>query len=233
MKSRSWPLTSSTGPCSFASASKPGIGNGGAGAFGSRRVTPELNTPIVFTRGSAPTSIERKPPHELPIAATLSTAILPLSGEPSRAFSLSAQSTAVRKSSTFACRRGAPSIAAVATTRKPWEATVVRKPVNALLSIAQPPLPQTSTGSVSFFGNASRFDGWKITWPGEPNAPSDATSYGPFSASGAPSTGSAVRIMSGVMPCGSCARALPKIASRAAPAAAESMAVLCMTRFPR
>src|SRR5205809_674184 len=84
----------------------------------------------------------------VPSAATLSTAILPLSGEPSRAFSLSAQSTAVRKSSTFACRRGAPSIAAVATTRKPWEATVVRKPVNALLSIAQPPLPQTSTGSV-------------------------------------------------------------------------------------
>ena len=104
MKSRSAPLMSSTGPWIFGSASKSGIGNGG-GAFGSIRVTPELNTPIVFTRGSAARSIERKPPHELPITATLSTAILPFSGEPSRLFSLSAQSIAVRKSSTLAWRR--------------------------------------------------------------------------------------------------------------------------------
>ena len=48
---------------------------------------------IVLTRGSAPRAIDRNPPHDCPMTATLAIAILPFSGEPSRVFSFSAQST--------------------------------------------------------------------------------------------------------------------------------------------
>ena len=87
-------------------------------------------------------------------------------------------------------------------TTKPCEAIVVRKPEYRALSIAQPPLPHTITGNVSFFGNASSVVGRKTRWPGEPNAPSDVTLYGPGTASGAPSRGNARWIISGVMPAG-------------------------------
>src|SRR5436309_6393518 len=90
--------------------------------------------------------------------------------------------------------------------------------------MAQPPLPHTITGSVSFAGNASRLVGRKTRWPGEPTAASDVTAYGPGCASGAPSTGSAVAIMSGVMP-GGWAKLTPANANSAA---AEAMNVLYM-----
>ena len=50
------------------------------------------------------------------------------------------------------------------------------KPMKLLLSIAHPPLPHAMTGIVPFFGNASRFAGRTITWPGEPNAGSEVIS---------------------------------------------------------
>jgi hypothetical protein len=70
------------------------------------------------------------------------------------------------------------------------------------LSIAQPPLPHTIRGNVSFFGNPSSVVGRKMRWPGEPKAPSEVTLYGPGTASGAPSTGNARAIISRVMPAG-------------------------------
>lgn len=128
MKSRSWPLMSSTGPCSFFSASVVGKVEGGAPALAA--CTPELNTPIVPTRGSAPSVIDRNPPHDWPMTATRLVSILPFSGEPARAFSRSAQSMAALRSSAVAWRRGVPSCCtpAVVMTRKPCEAIVVRKP---------------------------------------------------------------------------------------------------------
>src|SRR5262249_9413450 len=81
---------------------------------------------------------------------------------------------------------------------------------------------------VSFFGNASSVVGRNRRWPGEPNAPSDVTLYGPGSASGAPSTGNARSIIARVMP-GDCARHKPALVSSAAAAATM---VLCMSPFP-
>src|SRR6266566_9122240 len=98
MKSGSWPLMSSTGPCNLGSASEVGTSDGGApgvallcACAAGEGCTPELNTPTVLTRGSAPSATERNPPHDWPMTATLFMAILPFSGEPVRAFSFSAQ----------------------------------------------------------------------------------------------------------------------------------------------
>jgi hypothetical protein len=110
----------------FGRASGPGTGD--AGEPGAAFCTPELNTPIVLTRGSAPSAIETKPPQDWPITATLSRAILPFSGEPVRVFSFPALSIAARRSSAVACRRGQPSPGTVPNTRKPCEAIVVGKP---------------------------------------------------------------------------------------------------------
>src|SRR5881296_2935986 len=90
--------------------------------------------------------------------------------------------------------------------------------------MAQPPLPHTITGNVSLAGNASRLVGRKTRWPGEPTAASDVTAYGPGCASGAPSTGSTVAIISGVMP-GGWAKLTPANANSAA---TEAMNVLYM-----
>src|SRR5262249_14188992 len=115
--------------------------------------------------------------------------------------------------------------ATVPNTRKPCEAIVVRKPEYRVLSIAQPPLPQTITGNVSFFGKASRAVGRNTRWPGDPNAPSDVTLYGPGSASGAPSSGNDRSIISRVTP-GGWARQTPAPVSSATAAA---MIVLCIS----
>jgi hypothetical protein len=61
-------------------------------ALGLAGCTPELNTPIVPTRGSPPRLIDRKPPHDCPITAMWLLSILPTSGEPARPFSAVAQS---------------------------------------------------------------------------------------------------------------------------------------------
>src|SRR5512134_48297 len=74
--------------------------------------------------------------------------------------------------------------------------------------MAQPPLPQANTGNVSRAGNASKLFGRNTMRPGAPNAGSDIVSYGPGTASGAPSTGNADAIISGVMP-GGCAKDAP------------------------
>src|SRR5262245_40369837 len=72
--------------------------------------------------------------------------------------------------------------------------------------MAHPPLPHAITGSVSFAGKALRSAGRKTTRPGVLNAGSGPTTlYGPGTASGAPSTGSALAIISRVTP-GGCAR---------------------------
>src|ERR1700745_2669736 len=81
----------------------------------------------------------------------------------------------------------------------------------------QPPLPHTITGNVSFLGNASSAAGRYTCNPGEPNAGSDVTWYGPGSAFGAPSRGKAREIMSRVTPAG-CARHAPVPARNAAAA---------------
>ena len=119
-KSRSAPLMSSTGPWTFCSAS--------AFDSGLAPCTPELKTPMVFTRGSAPSAMERNPPHDCPITATCSRSTLPLSGEPSRAFSFSAHAIALRRSSAFCCRGAAPGSGTLPITRKPCDAIVVKKP---------------------------------------------------------------------------------------------------------
>src|SRR5215831_2943920 len=213
MKSGSWPLMSSTGPCNLGRSSE--VGNDDGGAPGVAFCTPELNTPIALTRGSAPSAIERNPPHDWPMTATLSRAILPLSGEPVGAFSFPAHSIAARRSSAVACRCGAPFWRTVPITRKPSEAIVVRKPEYRVLSIPQPPWPHTITGNASFFGNASSISGRKTRWPGELKAFSDVTLYGPGAASGAPSRGNARSIISRVMP-GGCARHTPALVRTAA-----------------
>src|SRR3977135_2679617 len=96
--------------------------------------------------------------------------------------------------------------------------------------MAQPPLPHTIRGNVSFFGNASSVVGRNTRSPGEPKAFSDATAYGPGSASGAPSRGNALAIISGVMP-GGCAKPTPPSSSSAV--AAETMDVLFMKWSPK
>src|SRR6478736_4933084 len=58
--------------------------------------------------------------------------------------------------------------------------------------MAQPPSPHAITGSLSLPGKLPRSSGRKTTWPGEPNAGSDFTLYGPGIAFGAPSSGSVV-----------------------------------------
>src|SRR5579875_517406 len=65
--------------------------------------------------------------------------------------------------------------------------------------------------------------------PGEPNASSDVTWYGPGSAFGAPSRGNERSIISRVMP-GGCARQAPALARNAA---ATTTMVFCITRFLR
>ena len=84
------------------------VGNGESGALGSGGRTPELNTPIVSTRGSTPRLTAGKPPQDWPMTAIWPVSILPLSGEPSRAFSASAHSTAALRSSAFTWRRSSP-----------------------------------------------------------------------------------------------------------------------------
>ena len=116
-KSRSCPLMRSTGPWSAVSRAMLSP------------CAPELNTPIVSTRGSAPSSIDMNPPHDWPMTATLSRAILPLSGDPSRLSSVSAHAMALRRLSAVArVPAAAPGSAAVARTTKPCDAMVVRKP---------------------------------------------------------------------------------------------------------
>src|SRR6476620_6112213 len=58
--------------------------------------------------------------------------------------------------------------------------------------MAQPPSPHAITGSLSLSGNLPSSSGRKRTWPGEANAGSDFTLYGPGIAFGAPSSGSVV-----------------------------------------
>ncbi len=79
MKSGSWPLISSTGPCNLGSASE--AGNGDRGAPRAAFCTPELNTPIVLTRGSAPSATERNPPHDWPMTANFVRRDLPFPTE--------------------------------------------------------------------------------------------------------------------------------------------------------
>src|SRR5262245_48328081 len=147
---------------------------------------------MVFTRGSAPSVIERNPPHDCPITATCSRSTLPLSGEPSRAFSFSAHAIALRRSSAFCCRCAAPDSGTLPITRKPCDAIVVKKPEYRALLMAQPPSPHAITGSLSLPGKLPRSCGRKTTWPGEPTAGSDMTLCGPGIAFGAPSSGSVV-----------------------------------------
>ena len=90
--------------------------------------------------------------------------------------------------------------------------------------MAQPPLPQTMSGSVSFFGNASRSVGRKTRRPGEPNAFSEVIAYGPATASGAPSRGNALAIISGVMP-GGCAKLIPANPSSTAAATMDVLVI--------
>src|SRR5262245_36628022 len=78
----------------------PGAPAAPAGAGGE---TPELNTPIVSTRGSLDRPTVRNPPHDTPITATLSLSILAPSAELLRAASACDQSSAARRSSTVAC----------------------------------------------------------------------------------------------------------------------------------
>src|SRR5262245_23351894 len=130
----------------------------------------ELITPTVSIRGSAPTMTARPPPQDNPIAAIRLVATLPFSGELSRAVSDSAQSSAARKGDVYRSYpvgaespvgngSRAPSTEAVASTRNPCEATVVKKAAYGLLSLAQPPLAHTITGNVSSLGNLSRLAG--------------------------------------------------------------------------
>src|SRR5581483_8046012 len=183
-------------------------GKAPGGAAGLRGCTPELNTPIVQTRGSAPSVIERKPPHDWPMTATCFVSILPFSGEPAREFSLSAQSTAAVRSAAVARGPGGPAagppaggaggVAAapggrvVVMTRNPCEAIVVRNPAYRAFSMAHPPFPHTTTGSLSCLGNESRFAGRNVLRPVVPKAGSEVTAYGPATALGAPSSGRAV-----------------------------------------
>jgi hypothetical protein len=62
------------------------------------------------------------------MTATRSSAILPIGGDPARVFSASVQSTALRRLSAVARPPVAPGSTAVAFTRTPCEAMVVRKP---------------------------------------------------------------------------------------------------------
>src|SRR3954470_7302839 len=66
--------------------------------------------------------------------------------------------------------------------------------------MAQPPSPHAITGSLSLAENLPRSSGRKTTWPGEPNAGSDLTLYGPGIAFGAPSSGSVVLTRSALRP---------------------------------
>src|SRR5262245_53386246 len=124
MKSGSPPLRYSVGVWIFASASV--VGNAAPPPGGppppaappvAGGCTPELNTPIVSTRGSLARATVRNPPQDTPITATWSLSILPASGEPLRVASACDQSTAAFRSSAVARFGLAPSGDAVVTTK--------------------------------------------------------------------------------------------------------------------